>query len=228
MEDNIIKKDIDYLIDNLGILSDFSNSSFFITGATGLIGSQLVKLLLEFNKKRGAGIHVYILCRNIAKAEKIFAQYMKSGYLHIIEGDIINTIECDANIDYIIHGASITQSRDFVKYPVETIKTCVYGTENVLSFATRRKIKRIIYLSSLEVYGQLHLDRKVKENDCGYIDFTLPRSSYSEGKRIAENLCFSYSHEYNIDVLVARLTQTFGPGVDYNDNRVFAQFTKRY
>lgn len=219
-------KEIDYLINKLTILTEFENNSFFITGATGLIGSQIVKLLLEMNNKKNSEVYVYALCRNKVKAEKMFEKYLGSKYFNIVEGDVRKKIKCDANIDYIIHGASITQSGDFVKYPVETIQTCIYGTENILTFAREKNVKRMIYLSSLEVYGQVHLNRNVKENDYGFIDITVPRSSYSESKRMAECMCCSYSYEYDLDIVIARLTQTFGPGVAYNDNRVFAQFAR--
>lgn len=226
MQDFLMEEDIDHIVNKVDILSEFGNSSFLVTGATGLIGSQIVRVLLEMNIKKNSKVHVYILCRSRGKAENMFAQYLKTGYLHIVEGDITEKIECSVNIDYIIHGASITQSQDFVKHPVKTIQTCIYGTGNVLSFAKEKKIKRMVYLSSLEVYGQLCLDRKIRESDLGYIDISAPRSSYSEGKRMAETMCCSYSFEYNMDIMIARLTQTFGPGVDYNDNRVFAQFAR--
>lgn len=66
----------------------------------------------------------------------------------------------------------------------------------------------------------------VKEDDLGYIDIHNVRSSYSEGKRICECLCSSYAREYNVPVKIARLAQTFGAGIPYEENRVFAQFAK--
>ena len=141
--------------------------------------------------------------------------------------NVRNKIVVDENIDYIIHGASITGSKEFVDFPVETIYTGIDGTKNVLEFAKEKKIKGMVYLSSLEVYGITDPDKKsIQEHEYGYIEQMLPRSSYSEGKRMAECLCVAYGHEYGIPVKVARLAQTFGPGVSYADNRVFAQFAR--
>ncbi|WP_153047011.1 NAD-dependent epimerase/dehydratase family protein, partial [Streptococcus suis] len=91
-------------------------------------------------------------------------------------------------IDFIIHGASVTASRDFVEKPVDTIFTALNGTKNILELAKVKKVKKVVYLSSLEVYGINELKESISEDDYGYIDFTQVRSSYSEGKRMAECL----------------------------------------
>ena len=84
-----------------------------------------------------------------------------------------------------------------------------------------------MYLSSLEVYGIPDPSKTyIQESDFGYLDPMQVRSSYSEGKRMAECLCVSYGMEYGVPVVVARLSQTFGPGVSYEDSRVFAQFAR--
>ena len=84
-----------------------------------------------------------------------------------------------------------------------------------------------MYLSSLEVYGTPAADAgKIKEAYSGYIDPLQVRSSYSEGKRMVECLCASYASEYQVPVKIARLSQTFGAGVEYDDGRVFAEFAR--
>ena len=147
--------------------------------------------------------------------------------MNIVIGDIRDSIDIKDEIDYIIHGASMTSSKAFVDFPVETIRTALEGTDNVLEFAKVKKIKSMVYLSSLEVYGVTDPDKKsIRESEYGYIDQLVSRSSYSEGKRMAECLCISYGNEYGVPVKIARLAQTFGPGVSYEDNRVFAQFAR--
>jgi nucleoside-diphosphate-sugar epimerase len=109
---------------------------------------------------------------------------------------------------------------------VETINAIVDGTKNILEFAKRKKIRKLVYLSSLEIYGAVLEDLLVDENYSGYINPLDVRSSYSLGKRMAECLCCSYCKEYGVPVTIARLTQSFGAGVSLDDNRVFAQFAK--
>lgn len=224
--DYILKEDIDYIAkSNMIAWNRLEGKSILVTGATGLIGSQIVFALDQYNHLYDGKIRIYALVRNAKKAEKIFENH--SEYVKVVIGDIRSAIAIDDDIDYIIHGASMTSSKEFVDYPVETILTGMTGTDNVLCFAREKNVKSMVYLSSLEVYGVTDPDKKsVKEEEYGYINQLVPRSSYSEGKRMAECLCISYGHEYGVPVKIARLSQTFGPGVSYSDNRVFAQFAR--
>ena len=122
---------------------------------------------------------------DLKKAKKMFGN--QSSYVQIVVGDVAEPINIAEKVDYIIHGASMTSSKEFVDYPVETILTGMTGTDNVLRFAKEKEVKSMVYLSSLEVYGVTDPNKKsVKEDEYGYIDQMLPRSSYSEGKRMAE------------------------------------------
>jgi nucleoside-diphosphate-sugar epimerase len=112
------------------------------------------------------------------------------------------------------------------EHPVETYELAIESTKAILKFAKRTNVKGIVYISSLEQYGQILDERLVSEDIQGYIDCTDSRSSYPLGKRAAEYMCSAYAHEYGINVKIARLTQTFGAGVAADDNRVFAQFAR--
>ena len=223
LNDKILQEDIEILAEKHE-WSELQNSSVLITGATGLIGQQLVFLLLYLNETRNFGIHIYTVIRNINKAKAIFGNDSK---INFVVNDIRKTLEISDKIDYIIHGASITQSRLFVDNPVETIDTAYMGTRNILEFARKKQVKSVVYLSSMEVFGVTDPQlTEVKENDYGYIDILNPRSSYSESKRMCECLCACYSAEFATPVKIARLVQTLGAGIDYNDTRVIAQFAR--
>jgi len=220
--DNILQEDIELLAERIDVLL-LQNASVLITGATGLIGKQLVYLLLYFNKKKNANIKIYALVRNEQKAKTIFGD----AEITFVINDIRQPLEIKDEIHYIIHGASITQSRSFVENPVETIDTAYIGTRNILEFARQKQVKSVVYLSSMEVFGVTNpLLSEIKENDYGYIDILNPRSSYSESKRLCECLCASYYAEFGVPVKIARLTQTLGAGIDYSDPRVTAQFAR--
>lgn len=226
-EDKILQNDLDLIINNTSICWDMlKNKTILVTGATGLIGSQIVMTLLNASAEKDLNINVLAAVRNKEKAKKIF-RYAKNDSLDYIVQDILEPFSTDQSIDYIIHGASMTSSKDFVDYPVETIKTALQGTENILNLAKEKNVKGMVYLSSLEIYGVVDFNiEKVTEDMSGTIDSMSVRSSYSEGKRMVECLCAAYASEYNIPIKVARLCQTFGPGVNYKDNRVFAQFAR--
>lgn len=221
-KDRILQEDIEILAEKYD-WQKLQHSSVLITGATGLIGQQLVFLLLYLNEKKNAGIRIFVLVRNEQKAKILFG----NAEISFVVSDIRQPFEIAGEIDYIIHGASITQSRSFVDNPVETIDTAYIGTRNILEFARQKRVKSVVYLSSMEIFGitcpQL---TEVKESDYGYIDILNPRSSYSESKRLCECLCACYSAEFDVPVKIARLTQTLGAGIDYSDTRVAAYFAR--
>ncbi len=207
---------------------DFSllkKSSVFVTGATGLLGSQILLFLDFLNRTENYSMKLFGLIRNVDKAKKVFGKSF--GNITLITGDVLKLPEMPQQIDYIIHGASVTSSLDFVSKPVETIDTALNGTLNILRFARSKNVKSMVYLSSMEVFGITPPEKtSVSENDYGYIDILNCRSSYSESKRLCECLCHSFSKEFSVPVKIARLSQTFGAGIDYNDTRVTAQFAR--
>jgi len=201
--------DLEYIANSNVPWECFENKTFFVTGATGLLGSTLIKGLLAKNKK----IRIIALARNKDKAAANFKSVIENKNLSFIYGDVAEKLKIDKSIDYIVHGANPTASKEFVNHPVETIKTIYDGTLNTLELAKEKSVKGYLYLSSMEVYMNL--------------DTTSVRNCYPEGKRLAENLCASYFHEYKVNAKIARLAQTFGAGIDIqNDNRVFAQFAR--
>ena len=226
MKNNIYEEDIYNIIKKCDVLNSLYNSTVLITGSTGLIGKTIVLTLLKLNEFNNANITIISTGRNVAKARKIFGNYLNNR-LVFIESDIINLINIDHKIDYIIHCASVTKSKEFVDKPVDTINTMLTGTRNMLEIAKIKNVKSMVYLSSLEVYGTYNNELVcVDEKNYGYIDFNNIRSSYSEGKRMAECMCCAYASQYNIDVKIARLTQILGAGIDYSDTKVFTEFMK--
>lgn len=198
-----------------------NNSRFLITGATGLIGSALVCYLMAHYD----GVQFVLPVRNKAKADAMFGA---DSRVSIVECDLLTTdYECVQNVDYIVHCAAPTSSRYFVEHPVETYNSVFLPSLHMLQYATRHKIKGFVYLSSLEVYGTVVDDGKpLGEDALGSIDLTSPRSSYPLAKRAVEHLCALYAHQYQVPVTIARLTQTTGAGVSFDDNRVINAFCR--
>lgn len=199
--------------------NDFSDSKVLITGTTGLIGSICTKAFLRSDR-----ITVYGLARNQKKAEEMFGKDFKK--INFIFQDISEAIPDNIECDYIIHTANTTTSKIFMTNPVEVIHSIYCGTKQVLDYGLKHKVKGVVYLSSMEVFGQIKSTDRLTEEQLGYIDIQNIRSCYSEGKRMAELLCKSYAVEYGLPVRIARLAQTFGAGVPDSDNRVFAQFAR--
>lgn len=218
--DKVIKMiDIDY--------NTIANKTFFITGATGLIGKNYVRVLCQLCNKNNKRIRIVLSGRNKEKLIRIKELYKSNNVTFEIHvGDVLKPIIWASEIDYIVHAAAITSSKDFVQQPVEVIETTYLGTKNVLEFAKQKNIESMIYLSSMEVYGTPRKDDLITESYGTNLQTTSVRSCYPESKRLCESLCVSYCNEYGVPVRIIRLTQTFGAGVNINDGRVFAEFAR--
>lgn len=227
MKDKILQEDLEkFCVERYEWMDVLDGKTILITGVSGLIGSQIAKAILSYNIKFNTNIHIIGMARNKIKTEKVFQDF-KNGNIEFIYGDVTEYSDYSCNLDYIIHCANTTSSKEYVEKPVETIKTIVNGTEKLLELAKNQKDCTFLYLSSMEVYGSVtEQEGLISENDSGYINPVSIRSSYSEGKRMAECLCASYAKEYNVNTKIARLAQVFGADVSLEDNRIFAQLAK--
>jgi nucleoside-diphosphate-sugar epimerase len=170
-------------------------------------------------------IKVIGLVRNIGKAEKRFVDYINNTNLTFIEQDVAAKINLDIKIDFIIHAASQASPRYYGTDPVGTLSANILGTNNLLNLAIENKVDSFLFFSSSEVYGSLNNDQMpVKENSYGYLNPLMVRSCYAESKRMGENMCISYLHQYKVKAKVVRPFHTYGPGMDLNDGRVFVDF----
>ena len=224
---SVLTEDFENLLNSELDISRLKNKSLVITGATGLIGSLLVRFLLYANRKRKLNLTVYALVRNEAKAHNLYGSLLNDESLQLVVHDLKTAaaVNIEDGVDFIIHAAAVTASKVMVQDPVGTFEVALKGTKKMLELA-RQKKARMVYISSMEIYGQPKNTTNTTEEDLGFIDLTNPRSCYPEGKRACECLCTGYSAQYQVEVVSARLAQTFGAGVLPSENRVFAQFAR--
>jgi len=224
----LYKEDIDTIASCDIDWDKLRNKSIMITGATGLIGTFLIDVLMYRNAKYGDCITIYAVSRNKEKITARFREYIDSQFFVFIQIDIQNSFELNVNVDYIIHGASNTHPVAYSTEPINTILLSVLGTKFVLDLASaRNNVKRTLFLSTVEIYGENRGDSETfKEDYCGYIDCNTLRAGYPEGKRAAEALCQAYIKEKSIDVVIARCCRVYGPTMGDNDSKAMAQFIR--
>lgn len=220
----ILIKDIHDFAKDFSQWEELHSKTFLITGSTGLIGSTLCHCLNELNRQHELKIRIFCPVRSIEKFNSI---YGNNRNIVAITEDLQSFLwKKSEHIDYIIHCASPTGSNYMASNPVETYTYIVESTLLILKYAYNKAIESMVYVSSLEYYGQFSTNEIITEDKIGYVDPSSPRSSYPLGKRSAEFACVSYAKEYGVPVKIARLTQTFGAGISKSENRVFAQFAK--
>lgn len=226
MNNQVLLEDIKSFALNFKLSKQLKDKTFLITGATGLIGSVMVKCLLELNRQMQLGIKVIAVVRSLDKAKMVFADEYSQIDFRQLELSEITQEHINGIVDYVVHLASPTASKYFVEHPVETLRTSIDGTTAVLEFAKAAMIESMVFASSLEVYGTNEDDRPIDESFQGYVNPLDVRSSYNMGKRASESLCHAYAKEYGVPAKIARLTQTTGAGIAKDDNRIIAQFTR--
>lgn len=192
-----------------------------ITGATGLIGLQMIDALMLLGE-----VTVYAVGRSREKAKSRLGEYYDNPNFVFIEQDILNPFPLNLFVDYIIPCASNTHPLAYSRYPIETILINVKRAEHALELASRCKAE-VLYPSSVEVYGNARSEDILNENYTGNLNLTSHRSCYPESKRVSEALCQSYLEEKGVVVKIVRLSRIFGPTMIESDSKASSQFIKK-
>lgn len=196
-------------------------SRVLITGASGLICSGLVDVLMAMGD-----VHVYAAGRDVRKLQSRFSYWQGREELHFCAYDALAHLSWEETFDYYIHGASNASPAAYSREPVQTMLANLTGLNGLLEYAAAHKGKRVLYISSSEVYGKREADRSYREGDYGYVDILNPRACYPSAKRAAETLCAAYSDQYGLDTVIVRPGHVYGPTATASDNRASTQFPR--
>ena len=185
-----------------------------VTGGAGFLGSHLCKKLLELNHEVIALDNFYTGFKKNINELLIYEKF------NFIEHDI--TLPISMKVDAIFNLACPASPEKYQKDPVKTMKTSVLGSINMLELALQNNA-RILQSSTSEIYGDPKISPQV-ESYWGNVNPIGIRSCYDEGKRAAETIFNDYHSQYNVDIRIARIFNTYGPNMSANDGRVVSNF----
>lgn len=225
LENKLYQKDLLRAIHQLPKWQSFQNTSVMISGATGMIGSCIVDILMLLNKTKKLNCTVITLGRNKEKAWARFEEYWNSKNFVFVQCDINRNVEYEGTIDFLIHAASNTHPRAYATDPIGTITANIIGTQNLLKLASKKNVINSAFLSSVEIYGENRGDiEEFDESYLGYIDCNTLRAGYPESKRAGEALCQAFIRQKGLKVVIPRLARSFGPTMLLSDTKALSQF----
>ncbi len=221
----LYQEDLKYVAEYIrGSTMGVGEKKVLIMGATGLIGSFLTDVLVYYNRYINVQFDIWAMGRSLKRLQNRFS-YVVEDEIHLWEHDINLPLNTDIEFDYIFHLASNADPAAYKSYPVETITTNVRGTLNILEYLDKHKESKVLFASTMEVYGESE-GKRIKENDYGAMDFNCIRAGYPESKRVSELLYKSAIEQYGINAYIARMGYIYGPTMTDSDNKVVAQFLR--
>ena len=190
--------------------------TILVTGCCGFIGSNICDFLI---KKKYSVIGIdNLLTGRIENLDK----FINNKNFHFIKHDVCNEIKIDRKIDKILHFASTASPKDYLKFPIKTLRIGSIGTENVLRFGEKNN-STVLVASTSEVYGDPK-EHPQKESYFGNVNPIGPRGVYDEAKRYLEAITMAYNTKKNLDTRIVRIFNTYGPNMRANDGRAIPNF----
>lgn len=201
---------------------DINDRHIFMTGGTGVLGRTIIDYFHELYPAKN--FKLTVLTRNKARFLARFPRYDKISWLDFVDGDLADLPNLNIQCDDFIHGAADAHSEDG---GVQWVNQIVDGTRKALDFAVKKKINRFLFVSSGAVYGPqpdgiLHFD----EDYLGAPQTNLMSSVYGQSKRMAEQLCTIYGHEYGLETVTARLFAFGGVHIPFNGPYAIGNFVR--
>lgn len=238
MNFNVIKSDMKEIFCHHVNYNNLKNQTVVLTGAYGMLASYITYFLMFLNKEHSYNMKIIVMVRNKEKFYNLFrtCEYFNEKDIKVIEYDFSSLYSFDYDdikADYIIHTASFASPNYYALKPVEVLMPNIFGTRFLLDFAYKSNCKGFLLFSSGDVYGDFSCRSDVmdgalvSENLYGCMDPLDIHSCYSESKRMAETMCYSFFKEYDVPIKIARIAHTYSPTMNIDsDPRVFSSFVK--
>jgi len=188
-----------------------------ITGGAGFLGSHLCDFFI-------AQGHEVICMDNLIKKENIenIAHLMEHKRFKFIKYDVTEYLHVEGRLNYILHFASLASPKDYLDYPIQTLKVGSLGTHKALGLAKEKKASFLL-ASTSEVYGDPMIHPQ-PESYPGNVNPVVPRGVYDEAKRFAEAITMAYHRTHGVQTRIARIFNTYGPRMRLDDGRALPNF----
>lgn len=210
----------------LNVQNDFivGGDTYLVTGANGFIGKAIALALIEYNRKiKGRPCKIILVVRNHEKAVQKYGHLLNDNHIQLIINDNKERLHIQEKVDWIICAAAITKKEKFHFQPADTLSDNVFGIYNCLELAREKKVKGILFISSVQVYGRVQL-QKISEKDFGKLDCMREEAIYPESKRMGEMLVWAYSKQFGVKAKCVRLFHVYGEGEEYNNGTFLSDF----
>lgn len=206
----------------------FKNKKILITGATGMIASVIIDIMMYRNVHNEQETKIIAVSRSEEKARQRFGEYWDSAYFLYMSHDVIQPLPELGEIHYILHAASNTHPIAYASDPIGTITANVQGTYQLLKYASSHACERFLFFSSVEIYGENRGDvDKFREDDLGFINCNTTRAGYPESKRLGETLCNAFATQTGQEFVIGRFSRVYGPTMAETDSKAIAQFIRK-
>lgn len=206
----------------------FEHKRVVVTGATGMTASMLIDVLMYRNMKYQADISIVAVSRSKERILRRFTDYLDDTHFRYhVQNLKMNTPEM-GDIDIVFHGAGYTLPDAFENDPIGTVSSNVIGTHKLLSYASTHNARKIIYFSSVDIYGSNRGDvGRFTEDYCGYIDCNSVKVGFAESKRVGESLTRAYGNQYGMHVSIARFCKIYGPSMSLEDSKTITKYIRQ-
>ncbi len=227
MKDDIIFQDIKEIYHRNIDWNQLRDKTVLVTGPNGMLASYVMYMLIFLNEEEGFNIRIIAMARSAERFAARFGERCNARYITLVTDSILEPVPIEGEVDYIIHAASLASPQYYDACPVDVLSPNVIGTYYLLQLAVEKRAKGFLMFSTGDVYGALRGVEYVTEKDMGIVDPLDIHSCYSESKRMAETMCYSFMHQYGVPVRMLRIWHTYAPTMDIDkDPRVFASFMK--